>query len=95
MKLFAVTYVGLVIVLSLVAFLIYGFDKHRARRDGRRVPEKTLQTIALLGGWPGALAGQKYFRHKTQKVSFQIVFWLCVVTHLAVVAGIFVLLQKR
>ncbi|WP_147463771.1 DUF1294 domain-containing protein, partial [Pseudomonas amygdali] len=34
-----------------------------------------------LGGWPGALLAQQVFRHKTRKVSFQIVFWLIVLAH--------------
>ncbi|MEM8670988.1 MAG: DUF1294 domain-containing protein [Planctomycetota bacterium] len=89
MKYFFLAYVAAVLVLSIVAFLLYGWDKRRARRDGDRVPEKTLQLIALLGGWPGALLGQRFFRHKTQKTSFQIIFWLCVLLHIAIVGGIF------
>ena len=95
MKQIAVTYLVVVLVLSLVAFVFYGFDKRRARKDGRRVPEKTLHLIALFGGWPGALIGQRVFRHKTQKLSYRIVFWLCVMLHLAVVAGAVYLLQSR
>lgn len=87
MKYIALVYMTLVVLLSLVTFVAYGFDKRRARTDGRRVPEKTLHLMALLGGWPGALLGQKVFRHKTQKVSFRIVFWLCVALNLAVVGG--------
>ena len=95
MKQFAVAYLAVVLVLSLVAFVFYGFDKRRAQADGRRVPEKTLHLLALLGGWPGALMGQRVFRHKTQKLSYRIVFWLCVMLHLAVVAGAVYLLQSR
>lgn len=43
--------------------------------------------MALLGGWPGALLGQRQFRHKTKKLSFLIVFWLVVVLHVAIVAS--------
>ncbi len=65
------------------------------RTDGRRVPEKTLHLLALFGGWPGALMGQRVFRHKTQKFGFRIVFWLCVTLHLTVVGGIVYVLQSR
>ena len=95
MKQLAVAYLAVVLALSLVAFVFYGFDKRRARNDGRRVPEKTLPLLALFGGWPGALMGQRLFRHKTQKLSYRIVFWLCVMLHLAVVAGAVYLLQSR
>ena len=56
MKQLAVAYLAVVLALSLVAFVFYGFDKRRAQKDGRRVPEKTLQLLTLLGGWPGAPA---------------------------------------
>ena len=93
MKQIAFAYVALLLVMSVIAFVLYGFDKRRAQSGGRRVPENTLQLIALLGGWPGALAGQQTFRHKTKKLSFQIVFWLCVVLHLLIVAGVIYLLR--
>ena len=95
MKQIAITYLVVVLVLSLVAFVFYGFDKRRARTDGRRVPEKTLHLLALLGGWPGALMGQRVFRHKTQKLSYRIVFWLCVMLHMVIVAGVVYMLQSR
>ena len=93
MKQIAVAYAAILLVLSAAAFFLYGFDKRRAQKDGRRVPEKTLQLIALFGGWPGALIGQQFFRHKTKKISFQIVFWLCVILHLSIVAGVVFLMQ--
>jgi uncharacterized membrane protein YsdA (DUF1294 family) len=88
MKYAAIVYLVVVALMSVVAFVAYGFDKRRARKNGRRVPEKTLHLMALFGGWPGALIGQRVFRHKTQKISFRIVFWLCVVLHLTVVGGV-------
>lgn len=95
MKQIAVAYIAVVVVLSLVAFVVYGFDKRRAQKDGRRVSEKTLHMMSLFGGWPGALIGQRVFLHKTQKLGFRIVFWLCVMLHLAVVGGGVYLLQYR
>jgi uncharacterized membrane protein YsdA (DUF1294 family) len=95
MKQIAIAYLAVVLVMSFVAFVFYGLDKRRARTDGRRVPETTLQLLALVGGWPGALLGQRVFRHKTQKLGFRIVFWLCVVLHLAAVGGAVYLLQSR
>lgn len=63
-------------VTSAVSFALYGLDKAAAVRGARRVPEATLHLLALLGGWPGALAGQLAFRHKTRKQPFRTVFWL-------------------
>jgi uncharacterized membrane protein YsdA (DUF1294 family) len=87
MKTYIIAYLLLVVATSLMAFALFGFDKRQARLGRRRVPEKSLHWFAFVGGWPGALAGQRFFRHKTQKLSFRIVFWLVVVLHLAVVLG--------
>ena len=43
----------------------------------------TLHGLEAAGGWPGALVAQRVFRHKTRKRSFQIIFWLIVLAHLA------------
>jgi uncharacterized membrane protein YsdA (DUF1294 family) len=77
---------------SVAAWLFYAWDKLQAERGGRRIPENALHALALAGGWPGALAAQAQFRHKTRKVSFRVVFWLTVIANvgllvLAVLAG--------
>jgi len=66
----------------------YGLDKRQATTGGRRVPERTLHLLAFLGGWPGALLGQRHFRHKTEKVRFLIVFWVVVVLHLSIAGAV-------
>jgi uncharacterized membrane protein YsdA (DUF1294 family) len=81
-------YLSLVAVMSCACFVAYGLDKRRASNGSRRVPEGTLHLLALLGGWPGALLGQRQFRHKTQKVPFRIVFWVAVALHVAVVGAV-------
>jgi uncharacterized membrane protein YsdA (DUF1294 family) len=64
---------------------VYATDKAQAGLAGRRVSERTLHLLALAGGWPGALVAQRYFRHKTRKVRFQVVFWLIVTGHVIAV----------
>lgn len=64
---------------SAIAVLAYAFDKSAAEKNRWRTPESTLHLIALFGGWPGALAAQRLFRHKTAKASFQVTFWMTVV----------------
>ena len=81
-------YLGIVLVMSLACFVAYGWDKRSAANGSRRVPEQTLHILALLGGWPGALMGQRHFRHKTKKMSFLIVFWFFVVLHVAIVGTV-------
>jgi uncharacterized membrane protein YsdA (DUF1294 family) len=69
--------------LSLVTFLAFAWDKHCAVRGRWRVPEATLHLLELCGGWPGALAGQSWLRHKSTKLSYRIVLWLIVALHMA------------
>ncbi len=54
------------VIINLIAFLTFGADKRRARRDRRRVRESTLFLLAVLGGSAGALLGMYVFRHKTR-----------------------------
>ena len=68
-------------VVSVVTFLLYWSDKRKARADAWRTPENVLHALELAGGWPGALLAQQLFRHKTRKVSFQVVFWFIVLLH--------------
>lgn len=51
---------------NAAGFALMGFDKARARRNRRRVPERILFLAALLGGAPGCWAGMYRFRHKTR-----------------------------
>jgi uncharacterized membrane protein YsdA (DUF1294 family) len=84
----ATGYMIVVVVMSLVCFIAYGIDKRQAANGGRRVSEPTLHLMAFLGGWPGALMGQRHFRHKTQKATFRIVFWIVVVLHVGIVGAV-------
>lgn len=60
------------VAVNLVALLMFGIDKLKARHSFWRIPEKTLILSALLGGSIGALAGMYLFRHKTQHKLFTI-----------------------
>jgi uncharacterized membrane protein YsdA (DUF1294 family) len=68
---------------SSVTAIVYRLDKSAAERHARRIPERTLHVMALIGGWPGALVAQRVFRHKSRKVSFQVAFWITVALNCA------------
>lgn len=59
---------------SAGAFLLFGFDKWRAGRGGRRIAESGLWWVSALGGWPGGLLGLILFRHKSAKPVFRLKF---------------------
>ena len=60
------------LAINIVAFIAFGVDKYKAKRDKWRIPESTLLTMAVLGGSIGALAGMRFWRHKTMHDKFRI-----------------------
>jgi uncharacterized membrane protein YsdA (DUF1294 family)/cold shock CspA family protein len=67
--------------ISAITFLVYWWDKVRARAHESRGPETLLHLLELLGGWPGAFVAQRLLRHKTAKRVYQFFFWLIVIVH--------------
>lgn len=59
--------------VNVILFILMYQDKRFARRRFRRIPEKVLLLLGLLGGGIGGLLGMKVFRHKTKHLYF---FWL-------------------
>ena len=53
-----------------LAFAMFWADKRAAAARGRRIPERRLLQVALLGGAIGAFAAQQALRHKTRKQPF-------------------------
>lgn len=76
------------VLMSLITLGFYAWDKRQAKKRGWRISEKRLHLLALLGGWPGALLGQRWLRHKSIKTKFRVVFWLTAIAHAATAAGI-------
>jgi uncharacterized membrane protein YsdA (DUF1294 family)/cold shock CspA family protein len=74
--------------MSAVTFVAYAIDKSAAQAGRRRIPESTLHTFSLLGGWPGALLAQQRLHHKSRKTSFQVVYWITVVLNVLAVAAL-------
>ena len=69
------------IAINFAAFAAFGLDKMQAEAGAWRISEARLLGLAFIGGTPGAYAGRHLFRHKTRKVSFQVVFWFIVLLH--------------
>ena len=86
---------GYLLAITLIAFLIFGVDKWKAKRkktheSTRRVPEKTLFLLAALGGSLGALLGMKAFHHKTLHKTFTIGIPLILILQIVIPLGLFV-----
>ena len=57
--------------INVIAFLVYGIDKLKARKGWWRIPEATLLLLAAIGGSIGAWLGMKVWHHKTMHRKFR------------------------
>ena len=73
----------LLAAVNLLAFVLYGVDKLKAKKGAWRIPEATLLLVAFLGGSLGALLGMEIFRHKTKHAKFRILVPLFLILHIA------------
>ena len=58
------------LAINVLGFLSMGIDKFKAKNKLWRTKEKTLFTIALMGGSIGSIIGMYTFRHKTKHNTF-------------------------
>ena len=75
-KIFVYVVLFHLISINIVTFFAYGSDKKAAMRNLVRIPEKQLHALEFLGGWGGAIAGQRIFHHKNKKKEYQSFFWM-------------------
>lgn len=83
------------IAINLVTFLAFGVDKWKAKRketreSTRRVPEKTLFLLSILGGSVGALLGMRAFHHKTLHKAFRLGIPVILFLQIAIPLGLWV-----
>lgn len=64
--------INYLILINVISFIIYGLDKYKAIKKKRRISEKTLLIISLMGGPIGSILGMYTFRHKTKKIKFKL-----------------------
>lgn len=74
-----------VLVLSLITWVLFWRDKRRSEKEGaRRIPERVLLGVGLLGGATGGVLGMSMLRHKTKNWIFKILLPLMALVHVAV-----------
>lgn len=71
-EIFICVLMGYILLINIIAFIMYGLDKKKAKKGQWRTPEATLIGVAAIGGSVGALWGMKHFRHKTKHKKFTI-----------------------
>lgn len=67
---FATVAYPLVYTMSLIAFVVVGYDKHLAAFGLRRVPEFVIYILTLLMGAFGTLCAMIFFGNHTDKKLF-------------------------
>lgn len=72
------------LAVNVITFIIWGYDKLRAKLQQWRIPENTLYALIILGGGAGALLGMIVFRHKTRKLKFKVISVVSVLVHIAI-----------
>lgn len=60
------------LIINAVGFLVMTADKLYAKKNMRRIPERTLLGVAVIGGSIGVWAGMYAARHKTKHMKFVI-----------------------
>ncbi|MCQ2414204.1 MAG: DUF1294 domain-containing protein [Clostridia bacterium] len=89
MGIIVLAYLAVEILMSLVAFCLYGKDKKMAGNGTEvRIKEKTLLGLAAFGGAPGAFVGRIVFHHKTNKIYFSFVIYASLLLQVAAAIGI-------
>ena len=80
MKNYIIVLVCYLLIVNVLAFVLYGIDKRKARRDKYRISEGTLLWMARFGGGVGSWIGIRRFHHKTKHKRFVIAvpFWTIV-----------------
>ena len=74
MKTVTIIVSGVLLALNIRSFFLMGHDKQCARKNRRRIPEKTLFLSAILFGALGGTLGMFIFRHKTRHWYFRVFF---------------------
>lgn len=80
--------IGYWALISLVAVAVCVWDKHQAKKGGRRVPENTLLLLCALGGSAAFWAAMYRFHHKTRKPKFYLGVPAILLLQIAAIAAI-------
>ncbi|PZX06993.1 uncharacterized membrane protein YsdA (DUF1294 family) [Psychrobacillus insolitus] len=71
----------LILIMSVIAFFVMGYDKSQAKKHGQRISERTLWTLAIFGGAIGSYLGMNMFRHKTKHTNFRLGFLMLMILY--------------
>lgn len=76
------------VIINIFAYFAIYIDKKKAIDGKRRISEKELLQLGLLGGVIGAIVAMFKFHHKTKKKSFFIRMYAIAVIYLVIIMAI-------
>lgn len=71
-------------LISLIALIVTCIDKSAAKKDKSRIPEKTLFSIAIIGGSLAMYCTMRIIRHKTKHRRFMIGLPIIMILQIAI-----------
>jgi uncharacterized membrane protein YsdA (DUF1294 family) len=83
------------LAINAFTFAAFYFDKKASMANRRRISEKTLLTLSLMGGSPFAMVAMKRFRHKTIKQPFKNILIGILVLQVILIIGMLYWLSDR
>lgn len=67
------------LTINLIAILSFSIDKSQAKNNKRRVPEKILHLLELIGGVFGIMVFMYVIHHKSSKWQYYIITYVILI----------------
>lgn len=80
---------SVILIVNVLAFLLYGIDKWKAKHSRWRIPESVLLGMTAVGGSVGAWLGMRVWHHKTQHKKFRYAVPAILVAQIVLLVWIF------
>lgn len=77
------------LLINLIMYIVMCVDKKHAIQNKRRVPEKNLYLISVLGGGTGGLIAMVTKHHKNRHIDFIMVYTITAILHFIVILLLF------
>lgn len=81
------------LIINAAGFLSMLLDKHKAKKNAWRIPERTLLAIACFGGSIGSILGMQLLRHKTRHLKFSLGLPLILAVQMVAATWLLVLMK--
>jgi uncharacterized membrane protein YsdA (DUF1294 family) len=70
------------VIINLLSAVLFSYDKWAAIKKYRRIPERNLHLIELLGGEFSVILLIYTLKHKNRKLGYYGLTWLIIISHI-------------